>query len=77
MPQITQDEVNTIESIIDRVGMAEFAETVTAIAHGKAEHLESNWQDKGMARVWNRIARRFDKLVPSLELSDDVLGFRR
>ena len=43
----------------------------------KAEHLESNWQDKGMARVWNRIARRFDKLVPSLELSDDVLGFRR
>ena len=73
--QITQSEVNMLESVIDRVGMAEFAEAVVAIAHGKSEHLVTNWQEPSMAKVWTRIARKFDKLIPALELNDDVLGF--
>jgi len=73
--QITQVEVDAIETIIDHVGMAQFTEAVSAIAAGKASHVEENWQDSTLARVWTRIARKFDKLIPALELNDDILGY--
>jgi hypothetical protein len=77
MAQIEQKEVDAIEAIIDRVGMAQFTEAISAIAVAKSIHVEENWQDKNLAKVWTRIARKFDKLIPALELNDDVLGFRR
>jgi hypothetical protein len=74
---ITADDVQTLETIIDRVGLAELTDTIARIAREKAEHVQTNWQDRDLARVWNRVARRFDKLVPSLELVDKTLGQRK
>jgi hypothetical protein len=77
MSHIEQKEVEAIEAIIDRVGLAQVAEAISAIAAGKADHVQTNWQDKGLATTWTRIARKFDKLIPALELNDEVLGFRK
>lgn len=74
----TQQESDAIEAIIDRIGMAQLAEAITDIAASKAEHVRTNWPDSpALARTWTRIARRFDRMVPALELCDDILGFGR
>jgi hypothetical protein len=75
--QITQKEVDAIEAILDRVGLAQTVEALSAIAFAKSIHVEENWQDKNLAKTWERIANKFDKLIPALELNDDVLGFRK
>jgi hypothetical protein len=77
MPQIEQQELDAIEQIIDRVGMAQIAEAVSAIAVQKSIHVQENWQDQNLAKTWDRIARKFDKLIPALELNDEILGFRK
>lgn len=75
MSELMQADVDLIEEMIDRVGMAKLTDAIVRIAEGKAIHVEENWQDRNLAKVWTRIARKFDKLVPALELNDDVLGF--
>jgi hypothetical protein len=77
MPHIEQKEVDILEAIIDRVGLAQLAEAISAIAAGKADHVQTNWADKGLAQTWTRIGRKFDKLIPALELNDELLGFRK
>jgi hypothetical protein len=77
MPHIEQKEIDTIEAIIDRVGLTQVAEAISAIAAGKADHVQTNWQDKGLAQAWLRVARKFDKLIPALKLSDEIFGFRK
>ena len=46
-----------IETIIDRVGMLCFINTVVDICEEKADHIRSNWQDKHLAKVWERKAK--------------------
>ncbi len=46
-----------IEAIIDRVGMLCFINTVIDICEEKADHIRSNWQDKHLAKVWERKAK--------------------
>lgn len=75
--QINQAEIDQIEKIIDRVGLAQLTEAIAAIAVQKSLHVEENWQDVPLAKVWTRVARKFDKLIPALELNDDVLGFSK
>lgn len=77
MSPISGNDVQTLEQMIDRVDLAELADTIARIAYEKAEHVQTNWQDRDLARVWNRVGRRFDKLVPALELVDETIGFRK
>lgn len=77
MSPINANDVQTLEQIIDRVGLAELADTIARIAHEKAEHVQTNWRDANLAKTWTRVGRRFDKLVPSLELVDETIGFSK
>jgi hypothetical protein len=77
MSPISGNDVQILEQIIDRVGLAELADTIARIANEKAGHVQANWQDANLAKTWTRVAKRFDKLVPSLELVDEILGFRK
>ena len=77
MSPLSGIDIQTLEQIIDRVGLAELADSIARIAYEKAEHVQANWQDANLARVWNRVGRRFDKLVPSLELVDETIGLKK
>lgn len=35
-------------------------DTLAAIAHGKADHVASNWQDDALAAHWSRVAKKLD-----------------
>ena len=74
---LTPQDMQILEAILDRVGNARLVDALSRIASEKAEHVRSNWQDKNLARVWVRISNRYDNLVSPFELCDDVLGFRR
>lgn len=51
-----------LEEAIDKWGLAATLGIMVDIAEGKARHVEENWQDKGLARLWRRVAQRLDKL---------------
>jgi hypothetical protein len=63
MPDTDQD---VIEQMIDRLGTRGVLEIIASIAHDKADHLRSNWQDEGAARQWERDARTIEKTIPRL-----------
>jgi hypothetical protein len=41
-----------LEQFIDQHGLAETLEKIAEICSGKAEHIETNWQDRKTARPW-------------------------
>lgn len=41
-----------LESIIDGQGLAETLRQLEQICYEKAGHIETNWQDFGLAKVW-------------------------
>lgn len=45
-----------LEVLIDAHGLSKVLEALATICHGKAEHLESNWQDAITAKAWTRAA---------------------
>lgn len=73
--QINAVDVEYLEKMIDAYGNAQIADALARIAHEKAEHVSHNWQDQTLARTWKRVARRYEKQIPGLELADDLLGF--
>jgi hypothetical protein len=56
--QIEQHEkdVFDLETMIDRLGMAEIMLLITHICDEKAEHIRENWQDEEMAKRWDIVA---------------------
>jgi hypothetical protein len=51
-----------IEDIIDDIGIVGVIKSISSVCYEKAEHLESNWQDKESAKNWIKIAKIFDSL---------------
>ena len=67
---LTQDERNTIESLIDSSSLANVVDALTTICYEKADHIDSNWQDHGLARMWTKAGKSIEKaIVPALEVS--------
>ena len=52
-----------IEPIVDSSSLADVLFALARMCNEKAEHLESNWQDAITARVWDRAARKIDRLA--------------
>lgn len=45
-----------LEALIDRHGLHDVLEDLACVCHAKADHVESSWQDAGLARRWRRMA---------------------
>lgn len=54
---------DAVETLIDKHGMSVVLETIEAICHGKAQHLDENWQDREGSRCWTRMAKAIDKAI--------------
>jgi hypothetical protein len=47
-----KEAAETLEQMIDRLGLGVVLGLLSEVCHEKAEHLASNWQDSRSARVW-------------------------
>lgn len=50
-------ELETVESLIDKHGADRILEALREVCYAKAEHVETNWQDKALASRWIALAR--------------------
>lgn len=51
----------TIEKLVDQHSLCLVLSKLVDICHGKAQHLEENWQDKNAAKAWDSAAKAIDK----------------
>ena len=47
----SQDE-QTLEGMMDVMGLKAILMVLQSICYAKADHIEDNWQDYGLAREW-------------------------
>jgi hypothetical protein len=52
-----------VEMMIDAMGLHDFLDMVSQVADDKADHLESNWQDRPAATKWRRAAKRLSTIA--------------
>jgi len=55
-----------LEAMVDRVGLRNVLHALEHICGAKAYHLESNWQDKAMAKAWEHAASHVAKSVNTI-----------
>jgi hypothetical protein len=55
---LTLGEKDEFEQLVDKHSMAEVLLALFHICHDKAEHLQSNWQDRNSAKAWKHIAKK-------------------
>jgi len=51
-----------LEKIIDSIGLSDTLKLMATIAYEKADHVEMNWQDAGLAKLWDQAALKLEKL---------------
>lgn len=49
-------ELDTLEQLVDRLSLPTVIHMLGIIASTKAEHINDNWQDKGLADLWDEAA---------------------
>ena len=64
---LNTQELETLELLIDRRGIASVLMALSEICGAKGDHIESNWQDAGLARRWNTLAGAVGVIVPKAE----------
>ncbi len=59
MPNIVQgtNVATSLEALVDANGLANVLEALAELCDAKAEHVEANWQDVGLARLWRSAYR--------------------
>lgn len=70
----TQTQENTkpmlhaeqLEQLMDNYGLPRLLAEMADIAYGKAEHVQSNWQDKTLAAQWTRCGAKLASLGHNL-----------
>jgi hypothetical protein len=64
--ELAQTDIEAIEARVDFYDFTAVVEALVTIAHEKAEHVRSAWQDEALAKSWERKARVLDKAVAML-----------
>ena len=50
-----------IESIVDRNSMARVLDLLAIMCAMKAEHIQSNWGDRNLAKAWTQLGEKVAK----------------
>lgn len=56
-----------LEMLIDRYGVYNVVSHMASICADKAEHISANWQDVGLAKVWQQMEEQLGLVLPALE----------
>lgn len=54
--------IEALEELVDASDLSTVILSLARMCNEKAEHLRCNWQDEITAKVWDRAARKLDKL---------------
>lgn len=65
---LREAEIETLEKLTDLSSLADVVDALSVIANAKGEHIEANWQDQPLARVWFKAAGRLGRLAESLRI---------
>lgn len=57
-----------LESLIDAHGLKHILDSIATVCGGKAEHLESNWQDNIAAKAWDRAGFLISAVADRIEV---------
>lgn len=57
------EAMNQLEAMVDKVGMANVLYALAHISAAKADHLETNWQDRSGAQWWTARANKLNTLA--------------
>jgi hypothetical protein len=60
--------LDQLEQIVDRIGLKNTVELLAILTEEKAEHIQTNWQDKNLAAAWLRSGRVLDKITHAIEV---------
>lgn len=68
-----------LEALVDQHGLRGVLVALADIARLKADHVQTNWQDKGLAAAWNRAGSAIDRTTdnPVICLLADAEGRRK
>lgn len=58
-----EKDLPILEGLVDKHGLSAVIDALIDICHGKAEHLESNWQDTHAAKEWTKAAKKLDRVT--------------
>ena len=64
-PQPMNQE-ETLEGMMDNMGLPEVLLILQSICYAKADHIEANWQDYGLAREWKMTGNTLGKWAKTL-----------
>jgi hypothetical protein len=56
-------DMEALEGILDRHGLHGVLDMLASVCAEKAEHVRSNWQDEGTARMWDRRATKLSNFA--------------
>jgi hypothetical protein len=70
IPDLSRDDEATLEGLIDRYGLAAVILALAGICWGKAEHIDTTWQDRDLSRAWQRAATLLDKQIEYAAIRD-------
>ena len=60
--KLSQSQAVELEQLIDKSSLECVLANIAQICIEKSHHVESNWQDRRLARLWEKAARAVDKL---------------
>jgi len=63
---LTPEQKAELERLVDASTLRAVAIALSEIAAEKAEHIETNWQDRITARTWRDASRRLDRAAGSM-----------
>lgn len=61
-----QDAQYTLEDIVDAIGLTETVQALSLICSEKAEHIRTSYDDRTLAAMWDRDAKKLMKFSEKL-----------
>lgn len=58
----------SLEEYIDRHTLATLLEKIANVCRDKSEHVQTNWQDEGLAAHWETRAKRLEAIAAGCEV---------
>ena len=55
---LTQEQKDNLEKLVDHTSIGAVLEALSEICYLKAHHVEDNWQDAALARIWERAGNK-------------------
>lgn len=66
--QVSKADRDAIEGILDRSDLRAVIDALCGICVSKVEHIDTNWQDKSLSRLWAKDASKLAKFHATLEV---------